>query len=104
MFKVKVLLDCNSLQFIIASNGYTKVIANRAKIYHLKFTIKLLFKGVNGGFAVNNFNIIYINWYNEAIYRDKRWVLSYKNAIVSLKLLEAKAYKEVINNFILYIR
>jgi hypothetical protein len=31
-------------------------------------------------------------------------VLGYKNAVVGLKLLEAKAYKEVINNFILYIR
>jgi hypothetical protein len=27
-----------------------------------------------------------------------------KNAIINLELLEAKAYKEVINNFILYIR
>ena len=43
------------------SNGYTKVVADRAKIYYLKFTTKLLFKGVNGGFATNNLNIIYIN-------------------------------------------
>ena len=64
----------------------------------------MLFKGVNGGSTVNNLNIIYINWYNKAIYRNKRQVLSYKNAIVGLKLLKAKAYKEVINNFILYIR
>ena len=86
------------------SNSYAKVVANRAKIYYLKFATELLFKGVNGGFAVNNLNIIYINWYDEAVYRGKRRVLSYKNAVVNLKLLEAKAYKEVINNFILYIR
>ena len=104
ILKVKVLLDYNSLQLIITSNGHAKVIANRAKICHLKFTVELLFKGVNSGFTINNFNIIYINWYNEAIYRGKRQVLSYKNTIVSLKLLKAKAYKEVINNFILYIR
>ena len=104
MLEVKVLLNYNSLQLIIASNGYTKVVANRAKICYLKFTTKLLFKGVDGGFTINNLNIIYINWYNKAIYRGKRQVLSYKNAIVSLKLLEAKAYKKVINNFILYIR
>ena len=60
-FKVKILLNYNSLQLIIASNGYTKVVANRAKIYYLKFTAKLLFKGVNGGFTINNLNIIYIN-------------------------------------------
>jgi hypothetical protein len=64
----------------------------------------LLFKRVNSGFAINNLNIIYIDWYNKAIYRGKRGVLSYKNTIVGLKLLEAKAYKEVVNNFILYIR
>ena len=64
----------------------------------------MLFKGVNGGSATDNLNIIYINWYNEAVYRSKRQVFSYKNAIVGLKFLEAKAYKEVINNFILYIR
>ena len=56
-----MLLNYNSLQLIIASNGYTKVVANRAKIYYLKFTTELLFKGVDGGSTVNNFNIIYIN-------------------------------------------
>ena len=59
--KVKVLLDYNSLQLIIASNGHAKVVANRAKICHLKFAAELLFKGVDGGSAVNNLNIIYIN-------------------------------------------
>ena len=52
---------------MIASNGHAKVVANRAKIYYLKFAAKLLFKGVNGGSAANNLNIIYINWYNEAV-------------------------------------
>ena len=102
--KVAVLLNYNSLQFIIISNSYTKVVANRAKIYYLKFAVKLLFKRVNSGSVINNLNIIYIDWYNKAIYRGKRGVLGYKNAIVSLKLLKVKAYKEVINNFILYIR
>ena len=60
-FKVKVLLDYNSLQFIITSNSHAKVVANRAKIYHLKFAIELLFKRVNGGFTADNFNIIYID-------------------------------------------
>ena len=64
----------------------------------------MLFKRVNSGFTVNNLNIIYIDWYNKAIYKNKRGVLSYKNAIVNLKLLKAKAYKEVINNFIPYIK
>ena len=64
----------------------------------------MLFKGVNGGSTVNNLNIIYINWYDKAVYRNKRWVFSHKNTIVGLKLLKAKAYKEVINNFILYIK
>ena len=59
--KVKVLLNYNSLQLIIASNGYTKIIADRAKIYYLKFAAELLFKGVNSGFTINDFNIIYIN-------------------------------------------
>jgi hypothetical protein len=86
------------------SNSYAKVVADRAKIYYLKFAAELLFKGVNSGSAVNDLNIIYINWYDEAVHRSKRRVLSYKNAIVSLKLLEAKAYKEVVNNFILYTR
>jgi hypothetical protein len=64
----------------------------------------LLFKGVNDGFTADNLDIIYINWYNKAVYRSERWVLSYKNAIIGLEFLEVKAYKEVINNFILYIR
>jgi hypothetical protein len=85
-------------------NSYAKVVADRAKIYYLKFTTELLFKGVDSGFTANNFNIIYINWYDEAVYRSKRQILSYKNAIVGLELLEAKAYKKVINDFILYIR
>ena len=70
--KVRILLDYNSPQFIIVSNSYIKVIANRAKICYLKFVAKLLFKGVNSGFTINNFNIVYINWYNEAIYKNKR--------------------------------
>ena len=56
-----MLLDYNSLQLIIVSNGYAKVVANRAKICHLKFTTELLFKGVNSGSTINDFNIIYIN-------------------------------------------
>ena len=56
-----MLLDYNSFQLIIASNSYTKVVANRAKICYFKFTTKLLFKGVNGGSTINNLNIIYIN-------------------------------------------
>jgi hypothetical protein len=99
-----VLLNCNSLQFIIASNNYTKVVADRAKIYYLKFATELLFKRVNSGSTANNLDIIYIDWYNKAVYRGKRGVFSYKNTIVSLKLLKTKAYKEVVNNFILYIR
>jgi hypothetical protein len=104
MLKVEVLLDYNSLQLIIMSNSYTKVVTNRAKIYYFKFATELLFKGVNGGSTANDLDIIYINWYDATIRRGKRWVLSYKNAIVGLELLEAKAYKEVINDFILYIR
>jgi hypothetical protein len=61
VLKVKVLLNYNSLQLIIMSNSYTKVVANRAKIYYLKFTAKLLFKRVNSSSATNNLNIIYIN-------------------------------------------
>jgi hypothetical protein len=61
MFKVGVLLNYNSLQLIIVSNGYAKVVVNRAKICHLKFATELLFKGVNSGFTANDFNIIYIN-------------------------------------------
>ncbi len=89
---------------MIINNGYAKVIADKAKICYLKFAAKLLFKGVNSGFTVNNLNIVYIDWYNKAVYWGKRRVLGYKNAIVGLKLLKAKAYKEIINNFILYIR
>ena len=59
--KVKVLLNHNSLQLVITSNSYTKIVADRAKIYHLKFTTELLFKRVDGGFTANNLNIIYIN-------------------------------------------
>ena len=61
MLKVEVLLNYNSLQFIIASNSYTKIVADRAKIYYLKFTTELLFKGVNGGSTINDLDIIYIN-------------------------------------------
>ena len=104
MLEVKVLLNYNSLQLTITSNSYTKIVADRAKICYLKFTTELLFKGVDSGSAINNLNIIYINWYNKAVYRGKRRVLGYKNAVVSLKLLKAKAYKEVVNNFILYIK
>ena len=43
------------------SNSYTKIVANRAKIYYLKFATELLFKGVNGSFITNNLNIVYIN-------------------------------------------
>jgi hypothetical protein len=61
ILKVKVLLNCNSLQIIIVSNSHAKVVANRAKICYLKLAIKLLFKGVNGSSTINNFNIVYIN-------------------------------------------
>ena len=61
MFKVKVLLNYNSLQLIIASNGYTKIVANKVKIYYLKFATELLFKGVNSSSTTNNLDIIYIN-------------------------------------------
>jgi hypothetical protein len=44
VLKVKVLLNYNNLQLTIISNSYVKVIANRAKIYYLKFTAELLFK------------------------------------------------------------
>ena len=98
------MLNYNSLQLTIASNSHAKVVADRAKIYHLKFAAKLLFKRVDNSFTADNLNIIYIDWYDEAVYRGKRGVLSHKNTVVGLKLLKAKAYKEVINNFILYIR
>ena len=89
---------------MVVSNSYAKVVADRAKICYFKFAAELLFKGVNGGSATDDLDIIYINWYNEAVCRSKRWVLNYKNAVVGLKLLEAKAYKEVVNNFIPYIK
>ena len=88
------MLDYNSFQFIIVSNSYTKIVANRAKIYYLKFAAELLFKRINNNFTVNNLDIIYINWYNKAIYRGKRGVFNYKNTIVGLKFLKAKAYKK----------
>ena len=43
------------------SNSYAKVVANRAKIYYLKFAAELLFKGVNSGSTANNLNIVYID-------------------------------------------
>ena len=61
ILKVGVLLNYNSLQLIIASNGYTKVVTDRAKIHYFKFTTELLFKGVNSGSTADNLNIIYIN-------------------------------------------
>jgi hypothetical protein len=61
MFKVAILLDYNSFQLMIASNSYAKVIADRAKIYYLKFATELLFKRVNGGSTANNLDIIYID-------------------------------------------
>jgi hypothetical protein len=61
ILKIAALLDCNSLQFTIMSNSYTKVVADRAKIYYLKFTTELLFKRVNSGSTADNLDIIYIN-------------------------------------------
>ena len=61
IIKVKALLNYNSLQLIIVSNSYIRVIANKTKICHFKFAITLLFKGVNNSFTANNPNIIYIN-------------------------------------------
>ena len=61
MLEVEVLLNYNSFQLIIVSNGYAKVVVNRAKIYYLKFTTELLFKRVNSGSTANNLDIIYIN-------------------------------------------
>ena len=57
MLKIAALLNYNSLQFIIISNGHAKVVADRAKIYYFKFTTELLFKRVNGGSTVNNLKI-----------------------------------------------
>ena len=59
--KVAALLDRNGLQLIIASNSYAKVVANRAKICYLKFTIEQPFNRVNGGPTANNLNIVYID-------------------------------------------
>ena len=59
--KVATLLDYNGFQLIIISNSYVKVVANRAKICYLKFATELLFKGVNGGSAADNLNIVYVN-------------------------------------------
>ena len=46
---------------MIINNSYIKVVADRAKIYYLKFVAELLFKGINNSFTANNFNIIYID-------------------------------------------
>jgi len=46
---------------MITSNGYTKVVADRAKICYLKFAAELLFKRVNGGSAADDLNIIYVD-------------------------------------------
>ena len=46
---------------MIMNNGYAKVVADRAKIYYLKFAVELLFKVVNGGSATNNLDIVYID-------------------------------------------
>jgi hypothetical protein len=61
MLKIAVLLNYNSLQLIIISNGYAKVIADRAKICYFKFTAELLFKRVNSSSTANNLDIIYID-------------------------------------------
>ena len=89
---------------MVINNNYAKVVVNKAKIYYLKFVAELLFRKINNGFVINNFDIIYIDWYNKAIYKNKRGVFGYKNAVVGLKFLKAKVYKEVINNFILYTK
>ena len=59
--KVAALLDRNGLQLTIASNGHAKVVADRAKVCHLKFTAELLFKRVDGGSAADNLNIVYVD-------------------------------------------
>jgi hypothetical protein len=61
ILKVGVLLNHNSLQLTIASNSHAKVVADRAKIYHLKLAAELLFKGVNSSSTADNLDIIYIN-------------------------------------------
>jgi hypothetical protein len=72
VLKVRVLLNYNSLQLIIASDSYIKIAANRAKIYHFKFAAELLFKGVNSSSTTDDLDIIYINRYDKAIYKSKR--------------------------------
>ena len=59
--KVAALLDRNGLQLTIASNGHAKVVADRAKICHLKFAVELLFKRVDGGSAADDLNIVYVD-------------------------------------------
>ena len=59
--KVAMLLDRNSLQLTIASNGHAKIVADRAKICYLKFVAELLFKRVDGGSTADNLDIIYID-------------------------------------------
>ena len=59
--KVAILLNYNSFQLIIVSNGYAKVVVNRAKICYFKFVAELLFKGVDGGSTANNLNIVYVD-------------------------------------------
>ena len=61
ILKIAILLNYNSLQLVIISNSYTKVVANRAKICYLKFTTELLFKRVDSGFTINDLDIIYID-------------------------------------------
>ena len=46
---------------MIVNNGHAKVVADRAKICHLKFTTELLFKGINNGSTANNLDIIYVD-------------------------------------------
>ncbi len=46
---------------MITSNSHVKVVADRAKIYYLKFTAELLFKGVNSGFTADDLDVVYID-------------------------------------------
>ena len=59
--KVTALLDRNGLQLTIASNGHAKVVADRAKVCHLKFAAELLFKRVDGGSAADDLDIVYVD-------------------------------------------
>ena len=59
--KVGALLDRNSLQLTIASDGHAKVVANRAKICHLKFTTELPFNGVDGGPTADDLDVVYVD-------------------------------------------